>query len=599
LFLTGLAGILAAALPWWTGGAAGKLLGIDDALDASITIWDFELKILTQDAFGLVETTVTDTWDNFCAAGGVVSGAPTSERQLDEPTECSTIKVCRSMTILTLLIAFFSLGCVLISRVTTPLLLIGGAFGSIATSVFAFVGLGMGAMTGTSGIGGIGFMSIGSSFLCGTLSVAVCFYTAAEAMRPEDHEEGTRVPREQRAAQARAKAEAEAATLEEHIKGSQGSGSERSGGSSKRSGAPKKRNLPHLKKVIFWNKDKNLHDDNEEIPTTLLEKAFREIDQDGGGNIDMSELITALRDCGLNASETAGDTVMKEIDKNADGTVDIHEFVEFFRHIEELAKFQKKNQRRAQFLAIICNCCFLLHVIGVSALLMLFVRMDPDASPQTYSLTRTLLMVFCVMLAILFTFVIAIPAIKITLGPHLVVWQAHYEAECANRGKMKPVQSQGVEDLRAAARGGLPGPVSGLPGPVAVNSAMYGASWRRPKALPPEDMPDMYGGYGNDFGTGHLSGTHKTGSHSSSHGGTTSSIILDKDGGFERYDPGSYWQAQRMAMEKDAPRSFNTMQVHGITRPQEDVRQQAVEVQMLALPGYANQNAGQTAGNWV
>merc|ERR1719183_3313329 len=142
-----------------------------------------------------------------------------------------------------------------------------------------------------------------------------------------------------------------------------------------------------------------------------------------------------------------------------------------------------------------------------------------------------------VFLAFLFSFVIAIPAIKITLGPHWAVWQAHYEAETANRGKKKVPQQQGLDEdtLRSAAWAAgrpAPGPIAGLPGPVGVNTAKYGASWRRPKALSgAEDYPDMYGsGYGQLGGT--LGGT--LGTHDSNN---STGIILDKDGGFERYDP--------------------------------------------------------------
>lgn len=582
LFVVGVSGMIAAVMPWWTTGLAGKILGQDDATDASIGLWEFSVTVPVQGEMGMTPTEFTMTWEDYCTALGQIGNGPA---ELDEPAACSTIQAARAMTILTILLAAFSGLFVLASHFTTPLLLIGAAFGSILTTTMGVVGAGMAVLVGTSGIGGIGAMSMGVAVVMSAGSVGASFFTASQAMRPEDHEAANRAPREVRAAQARAKAAAESAELEEHMAASNHSGSRKSG--SGRDKEPKQRPMPHLKKVIFWNKDKALHDENEEIPTSLLEKAFREIDKDNGGNIDSKELVDALKGCGLNASEAATDTILKEIDKNASGDVDIHEFVEFFRHIEEMSNFQKKNQRRAQFLTIICNGCFICHVILVCTLLMLVVRMDEESDPDNYSLMRTLLMVGCVFLAMLFSVVIAIPALRITIGPHWAVWEAHYQMEAANRGKKKLPTQQGLDEdtLRSAAWAAnrpMPGPVAGLPGPVAVNTAMYGASWRRPKALPGVEDTGEYGG---TIGLGGTLGTR--GSHDSSE---STGIILDADGGFERYDPASYWQAQRMSMEKDPPRSFNPMQVHSISRPEEDIRQDAIENQMIALPGAATGN---------
>ncbi|CAE7512340.1 unnamed protein product, partial [Symbiodinium pilosum] len=61
----------------------------------------------------------------------------------------------------------------------------------------------------------------------------------------------------------------------------------------------------------------------------------------------------------------AATTVMQEIDKNMNGTIDIHEFVMFFRTLEEMTRFQRKTQQRAQFLSYVLNFCFLVHIILV------------------------------------------------------------------------------------------------------------------------------------------------------------------------------------------------------------------------------------------
>jgi hypothetical protein len=515
------------------------------------------------------------SWDNdVCADVATTEG-----------TACASVVAARAMTILAMIFAFTGLVAIIVARFTTPLLLVAGAFGAILTAVFAAVGCGMGVMATTAGsgmgIGGVGFISLGVTMVFGAGATAVSFYTAAQSMREEDLGDGHRVPREVRASEARAKAAQAAAVLEEHAQKS---------GASTTSSQRKKKQFTHLRQVLFWNDSKGVHDDDEEIPTELLEKAFREIDENGGGSIDMTELVDALRSCGLNANMTAAEIVMKDIDKNASGDVDIHEFVEFFRYTEELKKMDKKNKRRAQFLSIICNGCFVMHVFGVSALLMLFVKMDQDENPQTYTLTRTMFIFFCVNLGLLCAFVIVLRALTITLGPQWVIWQGYYEKHLNDAAKnLQKIKAQPRNDggLRQAAWA-TKGPVAGLPGPGAVNAAKYGASWRRPKALlPGEETGEFTGTQTGLGGTGYAS-TQGGGHGTEGSGQVHTGIILNRDGGFERYDPASYWQAQRLAMDKDAPRSFNTMQVHSISRPQEDIRQQAFEVQMLALPGYAN-----------
>merc|ERR1740121_3096985 len=72
-------------------------------------------------------------------------------------------------------------------------------------------------------------------------------------------------------------------------------------------------------------------------------------------------------------------------------------------------------------------------------------------------------------------------------------------------------------------------------------------------------------------------------------------VILDRDGYLHSYNPASYLQAQRMAVERSQPRSFNAMQVHDVSRPQIEVKQQAIETQMLALPGNMDDDGTQPA----
>lgn len=569
LLLVMIMSCMATFMPWWVGNKFCEdilLTGIGECQSVSASLWTIELDTVIQtEEEGAVEQSMSLSWDqDMCADLATTEGSA-----------CAPVTAARAMTILAIITSLFGLVAVTVAHYTTPLLLVVGAFLSMLTTVFAMLGCVMGVMASTNGIGGYGFIFLGGSMVGGAGATAVAFYTAAQAMREEDFHPD-RIPREVRAGEARAKAQAAAAALEEHAA--------KSSGASTTSSQRKKNKFVALRQVLFWNDSKNLHDDDEEIPTELLEKAFREIDENGGGSIDMTELVDALRSCGLNANMTAAEIVMKDIDKNASGDVDIHEFVEFFRYTEELKKMDKKNKRRAQFLSLICNGCFIMHVFGVSALLMVFVKMDKEEAPQTYTLTRTLFIFFCVNLGLLCAFVIVLRAVTITLGPQLVIWQGYYDKhlnDAAERLKAAKMQVQPGNDLRQAAW--AKGPVAGLPGPGAVNAAKYGASWRRPKALPPgSDMNEFTGTLNQTglAGTGYVSTQGGQGTQS---GTVHTGIILNRDGGFERYDPASYWQARTLAEDKGAPRSFNTMQVHSIQRPQEDIRMQAVEVQMLAL----------------
>jgi hypothetical protein len=99
----------------------------------------------------------------------------------------------------------------------------------------------------------------------------------------------------------------------------------------------------HLKQVLFWQAEHG-HEEDVDIPVEILQQAFQEIDVDFSGEIDTSELLYALRQCGLPASERATESIVKEIDINNSGDIDVHEFVDFFRQIQELQR-QKKEVR--------------------------------------------------------------------------------------------------------------------------------------------------------------------------------------------------------------------------------------------------------------
>merc|ERR1740129_216233 len=231
--------------------------------------------------------------------------------------------------------------------------------------------------------------------------------------------------------------------------------------------------------------------DDAEIPTEMLEMAFREIDEDGSGSIDASELVDALHACGLHASKAATDTVLKEIDKNASGDVDIHEFIEFFRHIEELNRFHKRTEARKQFLTFLLNFCFLADLVACGVLLMMFIRIDDEEkekNPDNYAIMKNVLIAAGAVLGILFIIVITVPILRLTLrGPVLTV-----TAQVRNTTRRRTLPPPAGVTGTGPAGGGPPSPGAaagprgggwGAPAPLMntaqpVNGAMFGSSYR-------------------------------------------------------------------------------------------------------------------------
>eukprot|EP00747_Dinoflagellata_sp_TGD_P181759 gnl/TRDRNA2_/TRDRNA2_35697_c0_seq1.p1 gnl/TRDRNA2_/TRDRNA2_35697_c0~~gnl/TRDRNA2_/TRDRNA2_35697_c0_seq1.p1 ORF type:complete len:685 (-),score=131.24 gnl/TRDRNA2_/TRDRNA2_35697_c0_seq1:103-2157(-) len=192
-----------------------------------------------------------------------------------------------------------------------------------------------------------------------------------------------------------------------------------------------------------------------EIPTKLLEAAFREIDEDHGGAIDAPELIKALKSCGLNASESATDKVLKDIDKDNDGDIDVEEFVAFFRSIEALGKFDKKREQRSAFLVVFAQACFVVHTFLVSLFVMLYIRWDPeDMDSNNYHLVRYLMYIFGTIFSILGLGTLIFPVFKLacgkTIGLYISIADMFWSKGKANLGrhtKMKAAMASAQKDV--------------------------------------------------------------------------------------------------------------------------------------------------------
>jgi len=349
-------------------------------------------------------------------------------------------------------------------------------------------------------------------------------------------------------------------------------------------GDKKKKAPVMLQRVLFRKPQEG---DDDEIPTKMLEDAFAEIDGDGSGSIELEELVDALKLCGLAVSKTATDVVMKEIDKNADGTVDLREFIEFFRHIEDLNRFQKKTAARQQFVSFLLNFCFLADIIVVGVMLMMFIRMDKDEGSDNYSIMKNVLIACSALLGVLFLLVILMPILRLALGPTAGRMQKQYElAQEIKKQQRKKLQDNDDEDV--ASVGGGPRGAAGYSAddpPPPVNAAMFGRSYRPGKvesnAWTPaiEDVtlssskPVRTSSHGNEQDGrapthGSVSSGHHSGgapAHGHGHGGGK--------GRAWRYDPSNYSIAAEHASMLEAnglgPTSWTPMQVKDMNIPQQ------------------------------
>ncbi|CAK9048040.1 unnamed protein product, partial [Durusdinium trenchii] len=493
---------------------------------------------------------------------------------------CTEVTIARACIILEAIFSSFMAAMVILARRFSPLLLLAAVGCGVIGVLFAFGAAGLGVMTSTTGLGGYGFLLLGGSLVTGGLGVAAVFYAAAKAMPPPpDGLEEVRKTRMSNLQESTQREKDLAAMLEENVQRRRRE-SEAESGTGQPAGPRTVRRVPvMLQKVIFWTQE-NEENEEAELPMELLQAAYQEIDEDGSGSVTLVELVDALKLCGLNASEAAATTVMQEIDKNMNGTIDIHEFVMFFRTLEEMTRFQRKTQQRAQFLSYVLNFCFLLHIILVGVLLMIFIRMDEATGGDTYPILRNCLMVFSIVLVVLFLLVIGIPAARMTLGVQVAAWQHHYntslQPSAKFKNKQRSVESSGAGGVRSAAWAEGAGTAQ-----PQVNAAKYGASYRVSKMTydaageqaalqqQAEAVPAARPSVG---APGHLSHRSHRSEHSQVPSGAGSAVptarpqgaILSKTGEFVRYDPAAYRNAAMNSMGARMPMSFTPMQVQNM-----------------------------------
>mmetsp|Transcript_69047 Transcript_69047/g.174007 ORF Transcript_69047/g.174007 Transcript_69047/m.174007 type:complete len:624 (-) Transcript_69047:87-1958(-) len=574
--LLGFAALLAVfslVLPWWVGSTTVGRLASQSTIESTITLWAFDLSIGVQVPDGAGGTTLEIekqdmTWSQMCdGATQTASGGA--------PGACSNMHAIRAFAILSPIFGLAGTAVLLLSRTVSPLLLLFGAFLALLTGLFAFAGVGMGISVSMSGLSGMGVICLLAAVLVSMTSLCGAFYGAGIAMPIDPPPEKKRSTRQQRVQAQREKDIELAGQLEANVASNMQDKSEGELIGSARSGSSDGRRKPPvmLKKVLFWSQEHSGDADAEEIPTEWLEKAFQEIDEDGSGAIELEELVECLNLCGLNASMEVVSTIMSEIDKNMSGDIDIHEFVEFFRQLEELDRFQAKTQQRAQFAQFLCNFCFIAHIIIVSAMLMNFINMEESDDPDGYLIMRNMLMAFSVVLGILLITVICLPAIRLTLGANMAAWERQYNLELKKRIK-KPQADDNKDNLRQAAWSTGSAAADGLTD-ITINAAMFGASYRVSKqnffqqpAIP--DGPRQPSKMSRPGGSRHSSKMHQPQQQQLQMSPAASGVLKGKDGSLERYDPDAYRAAALQAMEMNVPTSFSPMQVRDMDMPKEE-----------------------------
>lgn len=566
LGLTGALAIGSLIFPWWVGTTTLSKLVSDTAVSAEITLWSVTAQVGVQTADGAGGTTLAMetrdmTWGQMC---------DTLESTADggAPTSCSRVPMVIAMMILSSIFAFVGVIALQIARVLSPLLLLLGGFMSLLSGACSLGGVGLGSMISMSGFQGLGAIFAAVSLITAAVALSAASYSAGIAMPVDPPKIKNRMTRQQRVQEQRDKDLEVARQLQENAASRADFGY----------GIPENEKKPPvvLQKILFWSEEHGGDADAEGIPTEWLEAAFQEIDEDGSGAIDVTELVDCLNICGLQATVQATENIMKEIDKNMSGDIDIHEFVEFFRALEELDRFQAKTTQRAQFAQLLCNFCFIAHIIIVSALLMNFINMKEADDPDNYLIVQYMLRAFSVVLCFLLFFVICLPAARLTLGANIAAWERQYHLELKKRLDRKPSNDAAEEgfagpNLRLAANTGNQ-TVDGLTD-LTVNSAVFGASYRVSKQtfFQQSALPGILGETGGGRRASRQSRTGRL-SVTSQATANTESVFKTKDGGFERYKPDAYAEAARRAAETRMPTSFSPMQVRDMDMPRPETQ---------------------------
>lgn len=440
-FLAGMILAFSLVSGWFAGVEAGEMVNVggDTVLDFKGGLWDYTLQVRRDLADGITDTQdVAMSWDEFCSAN--------SETMRGADGTCMKIALVRAFCFMGWFMGLAAAAVLLFAGLKMPIMALVGAAVSTLQTIIA-LGAAVFASSMSTAIG-FGVILAAGSMMTGILGSCVSLYATGKAVKveqdredPVDPNEGNRQERVSTAREVAAEKQAALMSTGRRPATSQ-DGSE---AGSRASDEPEKKIPVFLKRVLNWDDEKE--DDDDEIPTDLLQRAFWEIDEDGSGSIEMGELVGALQLCGLPASEAAMSQVMCEIDKNNDGEIDLGEFVDFFRQLEEMDDFEKKSAAKQQFATFMLNFCFLVFIIIVGILLMMFIRMEEDTPEDTKVIMQNGLMACSITLFALFICVVAMPAARLTLGPSIGAFRSQAKSFQFRRKVKEEAPSSGPREI--------------------------------------------------------------------------------------------------------------------------------------------------------
>lgn len=543
--------ICAAILPWWKGSSAGSRFAraSEIRLNTALTLWEVSLTLqvpISPDSPDLHTITRSFAWNDEC----------------DKCDFMVPLQAARAFTILTVILALGATGS-FSAAFTEPLGILAGALLSFVCILTCLVAVICALVIESGGLIGEGFILLLVATVLSVVSMALALYAASKALADEtaahrvaQSKEGSRLKRSKFA---RDKERTRSQELEEQIRRSRGDGD---------FDIKKFKSYTHLKRVIEWSAANSA----EEIPIELLEASYREVDDSMEGSISIDDVLVALRASGMQVTKN---TVLVIWGKDSTHMT-IQGFVEFFRSVEELSRFQHRAEQRTQIVALACSCCFIIFIVVVGTLLLFYIQVEEGDDKVVL---QNALIACSVVLGFLFIMVILVPALKFTLGTSAASWHLH----CKKRFKPPKRRPGGSNSGFAQQTGDRSPPKSGLrqaswgTGEVAtpaVNAAMFGASYRVKKAQAEmarlnrdwHDCPNGCGFQGTKQElTQHeymcpLRGRHVTikapmAAGDEENGPPPPGVILNEDGEMDRYDPMAF-QLEHMNQMSQQSRTF-------------------------------------------
>lgn len=474
-------GIPSLFLPFWEGGPAEDILGIQGYPDLSATIWSF--RFLQRDDIDPSHRLSSYTWNEVCSKREEQQSE--SKAQHSKPDtgfiphgpsgSCSVITLMRTLVIVFVLLAPVSVAVLLTVRwVRSVILVLGGAVLAALTASLGFAILVLGAALSLKGLySGPASQCLAVASLFAVAGMCLAVWTSSKAvqkpqerLKEEDIEEEFRKILERLEQQAE---EEELATQDKpylstrarqpfrltRLQSTDVAPADVSAdadkakvrvrlkfGSTKISKWDSKgadfKAPPSLKLLVEWGKGARGYGNT--IPDALLEAAFAELDPTALGVIEIEELLLALRFSGFIPSEVYVQYMCEELRAGRHSAISLHEFVQFFRTAEELQNLDTKMNSKAAICSVLCQLCFFVHMAIIAYLVIAAVRSAQASSTQNLTavqkserlLLQGVLISIGVSFLLFFFTVVFIPLLRLSLGNSISAWSHHVEASLAD-----------------------------------------------------------------------------------------------------------------------------------------------------------------------